>query len=66
MGLLTNESIGVFQADASRASVVQLSSGPMNAVTPISLICVIALETEAEIETGKVRFQKLNDEGRVI
>lgn len=41
---LTNESMGVFQADASRASVVQLSSGPINAFTFFSLISVINLQ----------------------
>jgi len=52
MGLLTKDSIGVFHAEASSASVVQLSSGPMNAVTPASRICVIALETETETEAA--------------
>lgn len=47
MALLTKDSIGVFQAEANSASVVQLSSGPMKAATPASRICVIALETKS-------------------
>lgn len=48
--LITYEIIGRFQADATNASVVHTSSGPINAATFSSLILLISLIGSGDID----------------